>query len=154
VNSQEQENQKLLPSALTRAEMLLKVNGIDTETATALDRLSPTSLAYIGDAVFELYIRTRYLLPPKRIADYHNQVVARVRAETQAAYLLALESDLTQAEKEILKRGRNAVKNHPRRLSADIYQQASSLETLIGYLYLKDPQRLHQLLEKIELHLV
>jgi ribonuclease-3 family protein len=154
VNSQEQENQKLHPSALTWAEILLRVNGVNTETDTVLESLSPASLAYIGDAVFELYIRTRYLLPPKRIADYHNQVVARVRAETQAAYLLALESDLTQTEKEILKRGRNAVKNHPRRLSPDIYQQASSLETLIGYLYLKDPQRLHQLLEKIELHLV
>jgi ribonuclease III family protein len=152
VNSQEQENQTLLPSpsALTRAEMLLMVNGVNTETAKTLECLSPASLAYIGDAVFELYIRTRYLLPPKRISDYHNQVVARVRAETQAAYLLALESDLTQAEKEILKRGRNAVKSHPRRLSPDIYQQASSLETLIGYLYLKDPQRLNQLLEKIE----
>jgi ribonuclease III family protein len=152
VNSQEQENQTLLssPSALTRAEMLLMVNSVNTEAAIDLDCLSPASLAYIGDAVFELYIRTRYLLPPKRISDYHNQVVARVRAETQAAYLLALESDLTQTEKEILKRGRNAVKSHPRRLSPDIYQQASSLETLIGYLYLKDPQRLNQLLEKIE----
>jgi ribonuclease III family protein len=154
VNSQEQENHQILPSALTWVEMLLRVNGVNTETATTLECLSPASLAYIGDAVFELYIRTRYLLPPKRIADYHNQVVAQVRAETQAAYLLVIESDLTQAEKEILRRGRNAVKGHPRRLAPNIYQQASSLETLIGYLYLKDPQRLNQLLEKIELNLV
>jgi ribonuclease-3 family protein len=151
VNSQEQENFKLTPSALTWVEILLEVNGVNPETATDLERLSPASLAYIGDAVFELYIRTRYLLPPKRIADYHNQVVAQVRAETQAAYLKTLEPDLTQAEKEILRRGRNAVKGHPRRLSPEIYQQASSLETLIGYLYLKDPQRLNLLLKKIEL---
>jgi ribonuclease-3 family protein len=151
VNSQEQKDRRLIPSALTWVEILLEVNGVDFNSATDLDRLSPTCLAYIGDAVFELYIRTRYLLPPKRIADYHNQVVAQVRAESQAAYLQALDPYLTQTEKDIVRRGRNAVKGHPRRLDADVYQQASSLETLIGYLYLKDPQRLHQLLLMLEI---
>ncbi|MDJ0900693.1 MAG: ribonuclease III domain-containing protein [Xenococcus sp. MO_188.B8] len=116
-----------------------------------LQRLSPVALAYIGDAVYELFVRTKLLLPPKRIADYHGQVVAQVRAEAQAAHLQELEPNLNLEEKEILRRGRNAVTNKPRRLDLKIYQQASSLETLIGYLYLKDPQRLQDLLTKLNL---
>lgn len=115
-------------------------------TGLPIERLSPASLAYLGDAVYELYARTRCLLPPKRVADYHRQVVAHVRAETQASCLRSLEPHLTQAEREIVRRGRNAATGRPRRLPPEIYQQATSLETLIGYLYLQDPQRLEQLL--------
>ncbi|MEA5535755.1 Mini-ribonuclease 3 [Crocosphaera sp. XPORK-15E] len=112
-------------------------------------QLSPAFLAYIGDAVYELYVRTHYLLPPRRLADYHNQVVSLVRAETQAALLQRLIPNLTEAEQEIVRRGRNAASGCPRRLSPSLYQQATSLETLIGYLYLHDSQRLNQLLETI-----
>jgi ribonuclease-3 family protein len=119
-------------------------------TGSSLERLSPASLAYLGDAVYELYARTRCLLPPKRVADYHRQVVARVRAETQASCLRSLEPHLTEAEREIVRRGRNAATGRPRRLSPELYQQATSLETLIGYLYLQDPQRLQQLLAMVE----
>jgi len=115
-------------------------------------RLSPVALAYIGDAVYELFVRTKLLLPPRRISDYHSQVVAQVRAETQTAHLQDLEPYLTLEEKEILRRGRNAVTNKPRRLSLQTYQQASSFETLIGYLYLKDSQRLQDLLTKLTLY--
>ncbi len=117
----------------------------------SMERLSPASLAYIGDVVYELYIRSHFLFPPKRIADYHKQVVSQVRAETQAAHLLSLESDLTDEEKEIVRRGRNAAAGKSRRISAAIYQQASGLETLIGYLYLTDLERLDQLLEKLNI---
>ena len=60
---------------------------VQTKDHSSIDRLSPAFLAYIGDAVYELYVRTAYLLPPRKLADYHNQVVAQVRAETQAAAL-------------------------------------------------------------------
>jgi ribonuclease-3 family protein len=108
-------------------------------------------LAYLGDAVYELYIRTYYLLPPKRISDYHNQVVTQVRAESQANHLRSLKPLLTAPELEILRRGRNAATASPRRLDPEIYQQATSLETLMGYLYLTDPQRLTELLAHLEL---
>jgi ribonuclease-3 family protein len=112
-----------------------------------IEQISPISLAYIGDAVYELYVRTRYLLPPKKISRYHQQVVAIVRAEYQAAYLRCLEPYLTDLEKNVVRRGRNAVTSIPRRLSPEIYQQATSLETLIGYLYLTDIERLQELLK-------
>jgi ribonuclease-3 family protein len=118
---------------------------------SSLKQISPVALAYLGDAVYELYIRTRYLLPPKRISDYHQQVVTQVRAETQAFHLQTLEPYLTDTEKEIVRRGRNAAKGCPRRLSPELYQQATSLEALLGYLYVQNPQRLEDLLAKLAL---
>ena len=117
---------------------------------TQIERLSPTALAYIGDAVFELYVRSKFLMPPKRMADYHNRVVTQVRAESQAVHLSELLPHLTEEEKEILRRGRNASTMKPRRLSRQTYQQATSLETLIGYLHLTDSPRLLELLEKLK----
>ncbi|PSF36799.1 Mini-ribonuclease 3 [Aphanothece hegewaldii CCALA 016] len=134
-------------SDLLRLQFILRVE----KSAIPVAQLSPTSLAYIGDAVYELYIRTHFLLPPKKISDYHNQVVSKVRAETQAAYLQELEPYLTESEQNVIRRGRNGAKREPKRLSPQLYQQASSLETLIGYLYLSDPQRLKQLLGKLKL---
>lgn len=115
-----------------------------------IDRLSPIALAYIGDAVFELYVRTRFLMPPKRMASYHSQVVTQVRAESQAIHLAFLLPNLTDAEKEILRRGRNACDTKPRRLDRQTYQQATGLETLIGYLHLTNPQRLQELFAKLD----
>lgn len=116
-----------------------------------LEQISPVSLAYLGDAIYELYIRSQFLLPPKRISSYHGQVVAQVRAETQAKYLQCLEPYLTESEHKIVLRGRNAATSRPKRLDPKVYQQATSLETLIGYLYLKDPDRLAELLGKLEI---
>lgn len=122
-----------------------------TYSMAQLQQLSPAALAYLGDAVYELYIRTCYVLPPKRLQSYHDSVVAQVRAESQARQLKSLQPYLTETELEILRRGRNASTGRPRRIDPEIYQQATSLETLIGYLYLTDPQRLNQLLAHLEL---
>jgi ribonuclease III family protein len=113
---------------------------------STIQTLSPAALAYLGDAVYELYMRTQYLLPPSRIRDYHQQVVHCVRAETQAAFAIALSPYLSDAEKQILKQGRNAATGQPKRLSPEIYQQATALETLIGHLYLTDLPRLQEIL--------
>lgn len=115
------------------------------EFQTSADLISPASLAYLGDGVYELYLRSYYLFPAKRIVDYHQQVVTQVKAETQAQHLRSILPYLTEKEKEILKKGRNAATGKPRRLPLTIYQQATSLEALIGYLYLTDPQRLQEI---------
>lgn len=117
----------------------------------SIQQLPPAALAYLGDAVYELYVRRFYLLPPKRLQSYHGQVVAQVRAERQADHLRSLTPSLTESELNLLKRGRNAATGHPKRIDPSIYQQATSLETLIGYLYLTNPQRLAQLLAQLEL---
>lgn len=126
------------------------LNSAVANQSTSIEQLSPTALAYIGDAVFELYVRTKFLMPPKRMANYHSQVVTQVRAESQSAHLLKLLPHLTEQEHSILRRGRNACVSKPRRLSLQTYQQATSLETLIGYLHLTNPSRLSELLAKLD----
>lgn len=125
-------------------------DSITANQLTQIERLSPIALAYIGDAVFELYVRTKFLMPPKRMADYHGQVVTQVRAESQAIHLSQLLPYLVDSEKEILRRGRNACTTKPRRLDRHTYQQATGLEALIGYLHLTNPQRLQDLLTKLD----
>ncbi len=125
-----------------------------TSQLTQIERLSPIALAYVGDAVFELYVRTRFLMPPKRMASYHSQVVTQVRAESQATHLSTLLPYLTDGEKEILRRGRNACVTKPRRTSRHVYQQATGLEALVGYLHLTNSQRLQELLAKLNFGLI
>jgi len=112
--------------------------------------LSPTALAYLGDAVYELFVREQFLFPPSRIQTYHRRVVAHVRAEQQARHLDTLRSQLTAAEDDIVRRGRNAAPRRPGRSDPRAYQQATGFEALIGYLYLTDPQRLQALLSQLD----
>lgn len=109
--------------------------------------LSPAALAYLGDAVYELYVRQLYLFPPRRPAMYHQLVVAQVRAEQQANCLQVLQPSLTEEEKDVVRRGRNAASSRSSRHNLETYRQATGLETLVGYLYLTDLPRLYQLLE-------
>lgn len=135
-----------IQSVLTIAEPLsLQIS------QSQIQQLSPTALAYLGDAIYELYVRMFYLLPIQRTDTYHRLVVAQVRAETQALHLRSLTPHLRTAELEIVRRGRNAASGRPKRVDPEIYQQATSLETLIGYLYLTDSQRLTELLQKLHL---
>jgi ribonuclease III family protein len=123
-----------------------QLNPID-DRQIQISQISPAALAYLGDAVYELYVRSQYLFPPKRSQVYHRQVVERVRAETQSNYLQLLLSHLTPAELDIVRRGRNSARGKPRRLSPEVYQQATGLEALVGYLHLTDPARLQTLLD-------
>lgn len=153
MTSQEEDSSTFLEtdSALSWVQVRFTQLNAVADSNAKIQQFSPASLAYLGDAVYELYIRTCYLLPPKRLCDYHHQVVAQVRAESQAQHLRSLEPHLTDPELEILRRGRNAATGSSRRLDPKIYQQATSLETLMGYLYLTDPKRLTQLLAHLEL---
>jgi ribonuclease III family protein len=114
-----------------------------------VEQLSPAAWAYIGDAVYELFVRTHFLLPPSRLQAYHRQVVTQVCAESQAQVIKQLATGLTSAELEVVKRGRNAASGKPKRVKLTIYQQATGLEALLGYLYLTDSLRLEQVLGQI-----
>lgn len=116
-----------------------------------VQQISPSALAYLGDAIYELYVRMFFLWPQQRPETYHRLVVAQVRAETQALHLRSLTPHLRSNELEIIRRGRNAATGRPKRLNPEIYQQATSLETLVGYLYLTDYPRLQELLQKLPL---
>lgn len=123
----------------------------DSMTQQQLKSVAPITLAYIGDAVFELYVRSRLLLPAKKIRDYHIQVVAHVKAEQQAHYVDLLLPHLNEAEKDILRRGRNATSGKQRRATVQHYQQSTGFEALLGFLYLSDRLRLTTLLSYLSI---
>ncbi len=123
----------------------------DELSAAQISSIAPVSLAYIGDAVFELYVRSRLLFPAKRIRHYHQQVVAQVKAEQQAEYADVLIPHLSDSERDILRRGRNASSGRRRRVAAQDYQKATGFETLVGFLYLNNQPRLLDLLNRLEI---
>lgn len=112
--------------------------------------LPPLALAYVGDAVYELYVRRRVvaqgLTKPR---DLHMQTVGYVRARSQAAALQQVMAHLTSEEQEVARRGRNAKPGHiPKGSNPAEYAQSSAFEALVGYLYLAGrEERLGQLLE-------
>lgn len=115
-------------------------------TLPQIRRLSPTALAYLGDAVYELHVRQHHLFPPQRIERYHRQVVQRVRGEAQAQILALLWSHLTSEEQALVRWGRNGARRSPRQLALETYRQATGFEALVGYLHLTQPQRLQEVL--------
>ncbi|XP_040384752.1 uncharacterized protein LOC102706045 [Oryza brachyantha] len=109
------------------------------------------SLAYLGDCIYELYARRHFFFPPLSINDYNKRVMDVVKCESQDLLLNRLlgEDFLTQEERDILRWGRNIVSSKTRtrkRAGIAVYNRASSLETLIGYLYLTNFKRLEQLM--------
>jgi len=114
--------------------------------------LGPLQLAWLGDAVWELHQRLRRCRQPGRSADLHRAVVADVRADAQSAALEKLESSgvLTDAELELVRRGRNRAGRGPRKGEAGLYGRATGFETMVGWLFLQDPGRLAQLLDQLE----
>jgi ribonuclease-3 family protein len=109
---------------------------------TGLEReallLSPLQLAYIGDTVWDLMVRTDLLHTGKNLHSMHCAAVARVNAKAQAQALSRLSDKLTLEEADMVRRGRNAHPRHgaPKNQDPAAYSQATGLETLIGYLYL------------------
>ncbi len=72
-----------------------------------------------------------------------------VRAESQAQIIHLLIPHLTPPELEVVRKGRNSASGKPKRVKLSVYQQATGLEALLGYLYLTDPQRLEQVLSQV-----
>jgi ribonuclease-3 family protein len=114
--------------------------------------LGPLQLAWLGDAVWELHQRLRHCRTPGRSADLHRSVVAEVRADAQAAALDRLEREgvLTADELEQVRKGRNRAGRGPRRGESGIYGRATGFETMVGWLFLRNPSRLAQLLDRLE----
>ena len=112
---------------------------------------SPLALAYIGDTVYDLFIRTKVIGKGNRhVTVMHKEAVSFVKAHSQSVSAYAIEEYLTEDELRVLKWGRNAKSNTtPKNADVTEYRMATGLETLIGYLYLNDEaERLEFLLEK------
>lgn len=120
------------------------------------ESLPPLALAYLGDSVYELYIRDRVLRAAagRRPGQMHRTATGYVRAKAQAGALRDLQPELSELEADVVRRGRNAKTAHTRRHAdpAD-YAMATAFEALVGYLYLSgQEQRLAYVLEQAARH--
>lgn len=112
---------------------------------------SPLALAYIGDCVYELFIRTYVLSQGNRSVDkMHKASRELVKASSQAKLYFLLQDELTEEEEAILKRGRNAKSvSHPKNGDIIDYRHATGFEALIGYLYVEGKiERIKELIHK------
>lgn len=113
-------------------------------------RLPPLVLAYIGDAVFNLYVRTRLLnFEQNKVRILHNFGARMVSATLQAYALRQLEAGLDEKELDIVRRGRNAKSTVPKSASVSDYRSSTGFEALLGFLQLSgDHARLEALAEE------
>lgn len=113
------------------------------------EQLSALVLAYVGDAVYELAVRCHLAAGGSNKMWYlHRQAVQYVRAANQAKVLFALEGKLTEAEQQVVRRGRNTNSQVPKGASMIDYRHSTALECLVGYLYLKgDSGRIKEIME-------
>lgn len=121
-------------------------------TRTELITMSPLVLAYIGDTIYESYIR-EYLIRKninKKVNDLHKSAIRYVKAKAQASIMHEIEEELSEEELRIYKRGRNQ-KSHTSPKNADMidYKCATGFEALVGYLHLGgEKERLNYIIEK------
>lgn len=98
--------------------------------------LSPLHWAYIGDAVFELFVRHALLQPGVPVHEVHRRVVGWVSARGQEELWRRLDGLLTETEADVARRGRNAKSSLPHKADPAAYRRSTALEALVGYLYL------------------
>ena len=112
--------------------------------------LNPLQMAYIGDTVHDLYVRSLLVSRGMTVGKMHKQAVRMVSAVAQARMLERIEAELTEPEADVARRGRNSQAKHaaPKHADPADYAHATGLEALWGWLYLSGrTQRLDELVK-------
>ncbi len=121
-----------------------------TKSELEVNTMSPLVWAYIGDAVYEMHIRT-YLINTTKLKPnkLHIESIKYVKAKAQAEILNKIQDKLTEEEKDIVRRTRNTQNHHlPKNAELKDYMYATAFEGLIGYLFLTNQkERLDAILE-------
>jgi len=112
---------------------------------------SPLVLAYIGDAIYEVYVRNKLVSQHNiQVDKLHKMAVNMVKSSAQAKSYHKIEQELTEEELAVFKRGRNAKSSVPKNSDMSEYKIATGLEALIGYIYLSgDNKRLDEIMNLI-----
>lgn len=124
------------------------------KTKEEINLMSPLTWAYVGDCVYELYIRTKLVnetsLKPHKL---HIESIKYVKAGAQAELLKKISDNLTKEEQDIVRRTRNTQNHHlPKNSNVQEYMYSTAFEGLIGYLYLtKQNERLEEILHFIDM---
>lgn len=128
----------------------MDINSIlSKEQIPEINTLSPLTLAFIGDSVYEMFIRTKILSMGNRPAnELHKIAVGYVKAKAQAQAAHKILDLLTDQELQIYRRGRNTnIHTVPKNADMADYRHATALEALVGYLYIKgEEDRLEEIL--------
>lgn len=129
-------------------EEFIPINKEESE----INQLSPLVWAYVGDCVYELFIRSflvdNHSYKPHKL---HTEAIKYVKAGAQAKFLENIYETLTEQEKEIVRRARNTNNHHlPKNSNVKEYMYATAFEALIGYLYLtKKYDRVREVIKKV-----
>ena len=124
---------------------------METDVIKKPTEYSSLALAYLGDAVYELYVRNHLLSKGNfSVNELHKRAVHYVQAKAQSDAVTSLEAELTEEEMRVYKRGRNAKPaTLPKHANVGDYHRATGFEALAGFLYLEgNIPRLNQLIEK------
>ena len=116
------------------------------------EEIGVIQLAWLGDSVWELHQRLRHVHFPLKSKELHLSVVNEVKAISQSKSLSQIEHLLSSNEIDLIRRARNKSKKSPKSIDPTIYSRATGFETLIGWLFLKDPHRLSILFEYLEIN--
>ena len=92
-------------------------------------------LAYLGDSLYDLYVRERLIAGGGRVKAMHSRAISLVCAHAQAQALSRVADALTDAERDVVRRARNAHQSPPKNADIGEYHHATALEALIGWLY-------------------
>ncbi len=115
-----------------------------------INQYSPLVLAYLGDSVYEVYIRTLLVCEGNApVNKLHKRSITYVKAKAQSDIIHGIMEYLTPDEQDIVRRGRNAKSGTiPKNADVTEYKYATGFETLLGYLFLrKDNERLKEVLK-------
>lgn len=135
-----------MKDTLDYSSELIKLSEIE------IKMLNPLVWAYVGDSVYEMYVRSFIISDTKpSSAELHKKSIKFVKASAQSAHLELIIGSLTEEEKDIVRRGRNSKANHlPKNADVIDYRRATAFEALIGYLYLmKRHDRLFEIIKLI-----
>lgn len=130
-----------------RINDVLQLNEVD------VDSYSPIVLAYIGDCVYDLIIKSMVISGGnKQVHRLHEETSSYVQASAQSLMMRTMQQYLTEEEHAIYRRGRNTKSVSPaRNQTITDYRRATGFEALVGYLYLK--KRYERLLELVKIGL-
>lgn len=123
------------------------------DKTTDVSSLSPLTLAFLGDTVFDLLVRSELICEANRpVKDLHSTASKRVCAKAQADGIRNIMHMLSEDELAVFKRGRNAHTGAiPKHASSADYHYATGLESLFGWLYLKgETERIKQLFNALK----